>query len=292
MNATQDPAARLDDTALDQLFREARSFSKWQDKPVSPALIEELYDLLKLGPTSANTSPARFLFLVTPEAKARLVPLLPEMNQDKARTAPVVAIVAYDLEFYHKLDKLMPFRDIKPWFAGDPAQASRTAIQSGTLQGAYLMLAARPWAWTRGPCWVTWKRSTPSSLPERPCGRTLSARLGMATGPSFTLGCRGSTSPKRPRRCRSFEEIGPGGGVMPPVPSDYWNGAPTVKRPERSRRMGLRPCRLGVLRCKTPGISHEVALPRCGAPFLRGVIPGTSDKFPVSPRPHQTLTKP
>jgi len=150
MNATLDPT-RLDTPALDQLFREARSFSKWQDKPVSLPLIEEIYHLLKFGPTSANTSPARFLFLTTPEAKSRLVPLLPEMNQEKARTAPVVAIVAYDLEFYHKLDKLMPFRDIKPWFAGDPAQASQTAIQSGTLQGAYLMLAARALGLDCGP---------------------------------------------------------------------------------------------------------------------------------------------
>ena len=151
MHATEDPTVRLNAAALDQLFREARSFSKWQDRPVSPQLIEEIYDLLKFGPTSANTSPARFLFLTTPAAKARLVPPLPEMNQEKARTAPVVAIVAYDLEFYHKLDKLMPFRDIKSWFAGDPAQASRTATQSGTLQGAYLILAARAMGLDCGP---------------------------------------------------------------------------------------------------------------------------------------------
>ena len=151
MNATQDLGARINDTALDQLFREARSFSKWQDKPIAPSLVEELYDLLKFGPTSANTSPARFVFLTTPEAKARLVPLLPEMNQEKARTAPVVAIVAYDLEFYHKLDKLMPFRDIKGWFSGDPVQAKTTAVQSGTLQGAYLIMAARALGLDTGP---------------------------------------------------------------------------------------------------------------------------------------------
>ena len=118
---------------------------------MSLRLIEEIYDLLKFGPTSANTSPARFLFLTTPDAKARLVPLLPEMNQEKARTAPVVAIVAYDLEFYHRLDKLMPYRDIKSWFAGDPVQASQTATQSGTLQGAYLILAARALGLDCGP---------------------------------------------------------------------------------------------------------------------------------------------
>ncbi len=151
MNATLEPANRLDDLSLDQLFREARTFSNWRDRPVSPSLIQELYDLLKFGPTSANTSPARFLFLTTQEAKARLVALLPEMNQEKARTAPVVALVAYDLEFYHKLDKLVPFRDLKPWFTGDPAQAIRTATQSGTLQGAYLILAARALGLDAGP---------------------------------------------------------------------------------------------------------------------------------------------
>jgi len=143
-------AARLGAAALDQLFREARSFSKWQDKPVEPELIKELYELLKFGPTSANTSPARFLFLTTPEAKERLAAVLPEMNQAKTRTAPVVAVVAYDLEFHHKLDKLMPFRDIKAWFS-EPAQALRTATQSGTLQGAYLILAARALGLDCGP---------------------------------------------------------------------------------------------------------------------------------------------
>jgi len=151
MNTTHDQTDRLDALALDQLFREARSFSKWQDRPISPQLIEEMYDLLKFGPTSANTTPARFLFLTTPEAKERLVPLLPEMNQEKARTAPVVAIIAYDMEFYHKLDTLMPFRDIKSWFANEPIQAIHTATQSGTLQGAYLILAARALGLDCGP---------------------------------------------------------------------------------------------------------------------------------------------
>lgn len=151
MYAIEIPTVKLDAPVLDQLFREARSFSKWLDRPVPPDTIQEIYDLMKLGPTSANTSPARFLFLTTSEAKARLVPLLPEMNQEKAKTAPVVAIVAYDTEFYHKLDKLMPYRDIKPWFTGDPAFASRTATQSGTLQGAYLIMAARAMGLDCGP---------------------------------------------------------------------------------------------------------------------------------------------
>ena len=150
MNATASPTQRLDHAVLDQLFREARSFSKWLDRPVEPELIPELYDLLKFGPTSANTSPARFLFLTNPDAKDRLVRVLPEGNQEKARSAPVVVVVAYDLEFYHKLDKLMPHRDLKPRFSQPPV-ATATAAQSGTLQGAYLMLAARALGLDCGP---------------------------------------------------------------------------------------------------------------------------------------------
>jgi len=151
MNIPTIPTPRLNDQALDQLFRQARSFSNWQNRPVDPTLIEELYDLLKFGPTSANTSPARFLFLSSDEAKNRLVSILPEGNQEKARTAPVVAIVAYDLEFYEQLGKLMPHRDMKPAFVGNSARISHTATQSGTLQGAYLLLAARALGLDCGP---------------------------------------------------------------------------------------------------------------------------------------------
>jgi len=141
---------RLEDQALDQLFREARTATKWLDAPVDPNLIQELYELLKWGPTSANSSPARFVFLTSDEAKARLVKVLPEGNQEKARTAPVVALVAYDLEFFEKLDKLMPYRDLKPWFS-QPEVAAKSAAQSGTLQGAYLILAARALGLDCGP---------------------------------------------------------------------------------------------------------------------------------------------
>jgi len=151
MNIPTSQAPRLDDTTLDQLFRQARSFSNWQKRSVDPALIEELYDLLKYGPTSANTSPARFLFLTNDEAKERLVRILPEGNQEKTRTAPLVAIVAYDLEFYEHLGKLMPHRDMKPAFVGNPARISQATTQSGTLQGAYLILAARALGLDCGP---------------------------------------------------------------------------------------------------------------------------------------------
>lgn len=148
---TEHSANALDEKALDQLFRHARTHSTWQDRKVEPQLLRQLYDLMKFGPTSANTSPARIVFLTSDEAKARLVPALPEMNQEKARTAPVVAIIAYDLNFWEKLDKLMPHRDYKPWFSGNPAFAEKTALQSGTLQGAYFMLAARSLGLDCGP---------------------------------------------------------------------------------------------------------------------------------------------
>ncbi len=148
-------AARLNDQALDQLFRQARSYSYWQERPVEEARVREIYDLLKMGPTSANVSPARFVFVRSPEAKARLVPLMPEMNQEKTRTAPLVALVAYDPRFYDKLKKLVPHRDITSWFAGNAAFAEQAARQSGTLQGAYLLLAARALGLDCGPMLAT-----------------------------------------------------------------------------------------------------------------------------------------
>jgi 3-hydroxypropanoate dehydrogenase len=160
-------SGRLDDKALDQLFREARSFSYWQDRPVEESLIQELYDLLKMGPTSANTSPARFVFVRSEEAKARLVPLMPEMNQEKTRRAPLIVLIAYDLRFYEKLGKLMPYRDIKPWFTENPAFLEQTAHQSGTLQGAYLIMAARSLGLDCGPMLGDNEKTEAEFFPER-----------------------------------------------------------------------------------------------------------------------------
>ncbi|MBB3897854.1 malonic semialdehyde reductase [Roseococcus suduntuyensis] len=129
--------------ALDQLFREARTQNKWQDKPVSDETLRELYDLMKWGPTSANASPARFLFLRTPEAKAKLKETLSAGNVEKTMTAPVVVIVAHDPKFYDLLPRLFPHADAKSWFSGNWSLADTTAFRNGTLQGAYLMLAAR-----------------------------------------------------------------------------------------------------------------------------------------------------
>lgn len=135
--------APLDDRALDQLFRAARTQNKWQDRPVPDAKLQELYELLKWGPTSANSSPARFVFVRTPEGKAKLKEALSAGNMEKTMTAPVTVIVCYDSYFYDKLGQLFPHADAKPWFTSSPEFAEKTAFRNGSLQGAYLMLAAR-----------------------------------------------------------------------------------------------------------------------------------------------------
>jgi 3-hydroxypropanoate dehydrogenase len=134
----------LEDAALDLLFREARTHNKWRDEPVSDDTLIALHGLQKWGPTSANSSPARFLFLRTPEAKERLAPALSAGNLDKTMAAPVTVIVAYDPRFYEHLPHLFPHNpDARSWFTGNDALAATTAFRNGTLQGAYLILAAR-----------------------------------------------------------------------------------------------------------------------------------------------------
>lgn len=134
---------KINNEALDTLFRQARTHGAWLDKPVNDQTLHELYDLIKMGPTSANSSPARFVFVRTPEAKAKLLTAVAPGNLEKTKAAPVTAIIAYDLEFYEKLPKLFPHADARSWFAGNAAMIEKTAFQSGTLQGAYLILAAR-----------------------------------------------------------------------------------------------------------------------------------------------------
>jgi 3-hydroxypropanoate dehydrogenase len=134
----------IDAAGLDLLFREARSQNKWRDEPVSDETIQALYDVLKFGPTSANCSPARFLFIRTKEGKAKLAPALSSGNMDKTMAAPVTVIVAYDPKFYEKLPKLFPHNpDATSWFTSNDSLAATTAFRNGTLQGAYLMIAAR-----------------------------------------------------------------------------------------------------------------------------------------------------
>lgn len=145
------PPARISSAALNQLFLEARTYTKWRPEPVPPSLLQEVYDLARMGPTSANCCPARFLFLVTPEAKARLEPALSPGNLEKTRTAPVNVIVAFDTEFYEKLPQLFPHTDARSWFRGKPALIQETAFRNGTLQGAYFILAARALGLDCGP---------------------------------------------------------------------------------------------------------------------------------------------
>jgi 3-hydroxypropanoate dehydrogenase len=141
----------LDDSALDTLFRNARTHARWLDRPVPDALLEQLYGLLRFAPTSANSAPGRFLFLRTREAKERLRPALSAGNVDKTMAAPVTAIVATDGQFYENLPKLFPHADARAWFAPNPALAAETAQRNATLQGAYLILAARALGLDCGP---------------------------------------------------------------------------------------------------------------------------------------------
>jgi|SRR5579871_1017021 len=143
--STQNAPARtvVSSEALDQLFREARTLRAWLPERVPEAVLHELYDLTRLGPTSANSCPARFVFLISDEAKARLLPALDPGNVEKTRTAPVTVIVAYDTEFYEKMSKLTPGVDWRSRFAGRPAAIEETAFRNGTLQGGYLIMAAR-----------------------------------------------------------------------------------------------------------------------------------------------------
>ena len=137
------PLPPLPDASLSQLFRDARTHNAWTDRPVSDATLHELADLLKFGPTSANSSPARIVFVKSAQAKKRLEPYLSEGNKAKTMTAPVTAVIGYDLEFYEKLPRLFPHADAKSWFTGKPAHIEETAFRNSALQGAYLILAAR-----------------------------------------------------------------------------------------------------------------------------------------------------
>ena len=138
-------AAALDQAALDLLFVRARTQNGWLPTPVSDAQLRRIYDIMKMGPTSANSCPARVLFLRTPEAKARLLPALSPGNVDKTKQAPVTAIIGYDTRFYEWMPKkLFAHRpDMAENYAKNPALSEIVAFRNGTLQGAYFMLAAR-----------------------------------------------------------------------------------------------------------------------------------------------------
>lgn len=141
----------LDPDHVERLFTEARSQNGWLDKPVSDDLLRELYDLTKMGSTSMNCCPARFVFLRTQAGKERLKPALAEANVTKAMEAPVLVIIGYDIAFYEHMNKLFPHKDVRPLFEADPKMAAATAFRNGTLQGAYLMMAARALGLDCGP---------------------------------------------------------------------------------------------------------------------------------------------
>jgi 3-hydroxypropanoate dehydrogenase len=142
---------QLDDLGLDLIFRAARTHNGWLDKPVSDTLIHQIYDLMKWAPTSANSSPARFVFVRSAAAKQRLLPAMAPGNLEKTRAAPVTVIIAHDTEFHEKLPKLFPQADARSWFAGNQPLIDTTAFRNGTLQGAYLILAARALGLDAGP---------------------------------------------------------------------------------------------------------------------------------------------
>ena len=137
--------------ALDQLFRNARTHNAWQDKPVPDSLLNELHGLMKWGPTSANCWPLRVVYIKSPEAKTRLLPLLMEGNRAKTAAAPVTAILGMDLDFPDTLPKLFPHADARAWFAGNTALIEATAFRNSSLQGGYFMLAARALGLDCGP---------------------------------------------------------------------------------------------------------------------------------------------
>ena len=141
----------LSDQALDQLFREARTHNGWQTKPVDDAVLKQLTELVLLGPTSANSSPGRFVYVKTPEGKEKLRPALSPANLEKTIAAPVTVIVGMDMQFYEHLPKLFPHADARSWFAGNDKAIADTAFRNSTLQGGYLILAARALGLDTGP---------------------------------------------------------------------------------------------------------------------------------------------
>jgi len=141
----------LSDSALDQLFRTARTYNGYLDRPVSEDQLRAIWDLMKYGPTSANALPARIIWCVSDEAKAKLAAFASEANRPKILQAPVTAIIAMDHEFYEHLPDLFPHTDARSWFVGNEAVAETTAFRNSSLQGAYFIMAARALGLDTGP---------------------------------------------------------------------------------------------------------------------------------------------
>lgn len=143
--------SRTDEASLDVLFRNARTHNGWRDAPVGENLLHAIWDLARMGPTSANCSPARIVFVKSREAKEKLKPCLKEGNVEKTMAAPVTAVIGYDLEFHEKLPELFPHADARSWFVGNDPLIQTTAFRNGTLQAAYIIIAARALGLDCGP---------------------------------------------------------------------------------------------------------------------------------------------
>ncbi len=143
--------APISQEALDKLFHEARTHSTWLPEPVPVELLRKAYELARLGPTSANASPARFAFLTTPGAKGLLKPVLSPGNVDKTMAAPVTVIIAWDTEFHEHLPRLFPHADLRSYFAGNKPLIEENAFRNSSLQAAYFILAARALGLDCGP---------------------------------------------------------------------------------------------------------------------------------------------
>ena len=141
----------LSDDALAQIFNEARSYNGWLDRPVSDEQLHAIWDLAKMAPTSANMQPVRIVWVRSDEQKAKLVEYASEGNQDKIKAAPVTAIIGYDIDFHEELPWLFPHADAKSWFEGDEEGRKEGAFRNSSLQGAYLMIAARAIGLDCGP---------------------------------------------------------------------------------------------------------------------------------------------
>ena len=142
----------LDKKALDTILRDARTHNGWQDKPVEDALLQQIYELAKMGPTSANSQPLRVVYVKSRAAKEKLRPALTAGNVDKTMAAPATAIIAFDTEFYEKMPKLFPGRDMRTSMSQMPQEKrERMLVQNSSLQGAYFILAARALGLDCGP---------------------------------------------------------------------------------------------------------------------------------------------
>ena len=148
---TERTTAPIADAAIDRILRKARSFNGWLDRPISGDDITAIYDLAKMGPTSANMQPARLVWCRSPEARERLAAHALDSNKEKVRTAPVCVIIGYDIDFHDELPWLFPHTDARSWYAGDEAGRIEAAKRNSALQGAYLMLAARALGFDCGP---------------------------------------------------------------------------------------------------------------------------------------------